>query len=322
MPSITYWNRLEPRPRARDLLPSLAARVRDPLWFLARQYQMGEFHGEDAGSPAYVRLSMRQTPFTGWRVNGGEVDPIDGTLPLEEMVETEAYTDHAGMKVELGQLAETVFVEQGLIALVPTLRRGYLTAFSSEEDLARNPDPETASFLRVTGGRAIDGVTLFREAEASAPDLPQRLTVPPSEIPPGDRIAAAMALAAFRGEVLALYGDIGRGEAPAWNPERLEYGSRPSLRLQMGRTPCSARRRGATATSTGMPSIWTGSMLPHRKARGPRRSRSPAASSRCTCASPGCRTIAGGISRPAARISAPSSPIVATSLVSSSSTSC
>ncbi len=223
MPSITYWNRLEPRPRARDLGPSLAARVRDPLWFLARQYQMGEFHGEDAGSPAYVRLSMRQTPFTGWRVNGGDVDPIDGTLPLEEMVETEAYTDHAGMKVELGQLAESVFVEQGLIALVPTLRRGYLTAFSTEENLARNPDPDTASFLRVTGGRTIDGVTLFREAEASAPNVPPRLTVPPSEIPPGDRGAAATALAAFRAEVHALYGDIGRREAPAWNPERLEY---------------------------------------------------------------------------------------------------
>jgi hypothetical protein len=223
MPSITYWNRLEPRPRARDLAPSLAARVRDPLWFLARQYQMGEFDGEDAGSPAFVRLSMRQTPFTAWRVNGGPPEPIDGSTPLEELVEAEAYTDHLGMKVELGQLAETVFVERGLQTLITQLRRAYLLSPSSEEDLARSPDTDAARFQRVAGGRAIDGVMLFREAEDSAPDVPPRLTVAPAEIPESDRDEAAAALAAFRADVRALYEAIGAFEAPAWYPERLEF---------------------------------------------------------------------------------------------------
>ena len=59
MASITYWNRVEPRPRSRSIQRSLMAQVRDPLWFLTRQWQFGEFQGEDAASPAYVQIEAR-----------------------------------------------------------------------------------------------------------------------------------------------------------------------------------------------------------------------------------------------------------------------
>ena len=55
MPSITSWNRLEPRTRSPSLL-GIEARIHDPLWLLARQWQFGEFLGEDAGSPVSVRV--------------------------------------------------------------------------------------------------------------------------------------------------------------------------------------------------------------------------------------------------------------------------
>src|SRR5207245_7558878 len=58
--SITFWNRLEPRPRSPgSVRDTLAARVRDPVWMLTRQWQMGEFRGEDAGSPANVRIATK-----------------------------------------------------------------------------------------------------------------------------------------------------------------------------------------------------------------------------------------------------------------------
>jgi hypothetical protein len=50
MASVTGWSRLEPRPRSRDFARGLEARVHDPLWMLARQWQVGEFEGDDAGS--------------------------------------------------------------------------------------------------------------------------------------------------------------------------------------------------------------------------------------------------------------------------------
>ena len=55
MTSITSWLRLEPRTRKADMAAGLQARIYDPLWLLARQWQTGEFQGEDAGSPAAAR---------------------------------------------------------------------------------------------------------------------------------------------------------------------------------------------------------------------------------------------------------------------------
>jgi hypothetical protein len=48
--------RLEPTPGVKDIDEGLAARLHDPLWMLARQWQLGEFAGNDAGSPAYVHI--------------------------------------------------------------------------------------------------------------------------------------------------------------------------------------------------------------------------------------------------------------------------
>jgi hypothetical protein len=100
MASITWWNRLEPRPRASQVAETLAAEVRDPLWFLARQWQLGEFRGEDAGSPAVVRLTTRLTRPAAWAAQGGDV--ALGTGPLEPVVLGEAFGADLATRVELG----------------------------------------------------------------------------------------------------------------------------------------------------------------------------------------------------------------------------
>ena len=89
-PSITSWNRVEPSPRGDSFQRGLEAAVRDPLWFLARQWQIGEFLGEDAGSPATVTLRTREGRFTSWRARGGDAQAYDGEAPLEALVEAEA----------------------------------------------------------------------------------------------------------------------------------------------------------------------------------------------------------------------------------------
>ena len=50
-PAVTRWNRLEGRPRSHDFGRALKAEVRDALWMLTKQWQLGEFRGDDAGSP-------------------------------------------------------------------------------------------------------------------------------------------------------------------------------------------------------------------------------------------------------------------------------
>ena len=56
MPSITTWTRLEPQTRNAALTTSVQGRIHDPFWLLARQWQVGEFQGEDSGTPIMARL--------------------------------------------------------------------------------------------------------------------------------------------------------------------------------------------------------------------------------------------------------------------------
>lgn len=222
MKSITYWNRLEPRPRGREVLESLQARVRDPLWFLTRQYQMAEFQGEDAAAPAYVQAAYRTSPFSGWSPRGAAVEGIDLSIPLEELSQTESFSAHLALRVEFGQLAETLLDEQGAGAEAVKLRRAYPIDVPDEEDVAQNPDRAEARFARVVGGRAIDGVALYRDARAAAPALPGRLTTAPNDVGAAapDVLAALADLAVY---VERVYEDIGDADAPAWRAERLEY---------------------------------------------------------------------------------------------------
>src|SRR5881227_3639501 len=57
LPTAVVWNRLEGRPRSDDLTRPLRAEVRDPAWMLARQWQFGEFEGEDAGTPIQAKMT-------------------------------------------------------------------------------------------------------------------------------------------------------------------------------------------------------------------------------------------------------------------------
>src|SRR6266545_3663754 len=85
-PAITRWNRLEGRPRTHDFDRALKAEVRDALWTLSRQWQMGEFRGEDAGSPVTARMCVDTAVIDGFQADGGAVEPLDLQQPLEARV--------------------------------------------------------------------------------------------------------------------------------------------------------------------------------------------------------------------------------------------
>ena len=60
------WTRLEPQSVSGDPTPGLEARLHDPLWLLARQWQFGEFAAEDAGSPVAVHVGSTTVPVSSW----------------------------------------------------------------------------------------------------------------------------------------------------------------------------------------------------------------------------------------------------------------
>lgn len=77
--------RLEPiRPDA-DLQRGFEAEVADPVWFLGRQWQMGEHRGEDAGSPVAVSVRASHDPIDPY---GGDPSLDPRVVPAEAILES------------------------------------------------------------------------------------------------------------------------------------------------------------------------------------------------------------------------------------------
>jgi hypothetical protein len=80
-----HW-RLEPDPSRPDLEAGFRAAIHDPVWFLARQWQMGEYQGENASSPVLVTYRGVHTRLKP-PVDDPTADPA--IVPAEAIVEAE-----------------------------------------------------------------------------------------------------------------------------------------------------------------------------------------------------------------------------------------
>ncbi|MBB5717066.1 hypothetical protein [Sphingomonas aerophila] len=86
------WTRLEPQSLSGEPAQALTARVHDPLWLLARQWQFGEFDGEDAGTPVAVELTGTARRFTAFAPEGQPARTMTERDLIEPEVEAEPFT--------------------------------------------------------------------------------------------------------------------------------------------------------------------------------------------------------------------------------------
>ncbi len=219
MPSITYWSRLEPRARTANLAEGLAARVRDPMWFLARQWQLGEFNGEDAGSPAHLEIEARFGRLANWSAGEGGARALPTGAPLEAVALAEEFDDRdVSLALELGGVFERALIAAGRPDLIDAFRGAY--SLSENDDRVAADDARGQQLLQFAAGRSTHGVDLLAAADIAAPGLPPRPAIA-SPSPEEDAVRAALAV--MRAWVRDTLGPIGRGDSPAWVPERLEY---------------------------------------------------------------------------------------------------
>jgi hypothetical protein len=72
-----------------DIREALEARVKDPLWFLARQWQTGEFEAENGGRPVQVQADTEEFGFESLRFKDGSEPAVDPAMPLDFLIEAE-----------------------------------------------------------------------------------------------------------------------------------------------------------------------------------------------------------------------------------------
>jgi hypothetical protein len=233
MGSITSWVRLEPRCRDDDLNEAVHARIYDPLWMLARQWQAGEFQGEDTGSPVLARWRADSAPITRYYAGAIKKDTNASaprydakTMPLEAVVERQP------LRTPTNEGSLRLAVESGMHFLrmldAQPISRSYRPDFLSRfallppTDAERaGVDGETLSYWKLMATRALDGrrlVAAFRDA--SGKRIPIPATLP---IATGDKAEVDGTINDWLAQHDTLFTLPQPNGPDAWNPERLEY---------------------------------------------------------------------------------------------------
>ncbi len=253
MASITSWMRLQPLSRNAEMKHSLQARIHDPLWLLARQWQLGEFQGEDNGSPIMARWradAAKLSRYFSGAINANTIanaPRYDPSMPLETLVERETILPANDQTAKLRFAAES---GQQFLRMLDQMReaqaisRDYRDAFVRKYPMSRltpeqraTLDSDSLAFIDLMAARVPDGRllhTAFRVTNAGviviAPDL---------HVAPGDladvREAARLWLIWFD----TLFSEPEK-ENPAWLPERMEYAFSIGTRFSDGEVPLTA----------------------------------------------------------------------------------
>lgn len=213
------WERLESAAVDPQLDEGLEARVGDPAWLLARQWQTGEFRGEDAANPLLIQLEARSLRVDRVAAGGRSSSSIDAHTPLEPLVEREPVRGGPGgarLAAELGLILLTALAGiSAPVVLADGLRARYAVPLVADDGL----DPVGRRRLEILARGSFDGVALARDLEVD-PALLDRL-LGDFDLPEGVRGEIADVVRAWQAETTGAFHEP--EVATAWEASRLEY---------------------------------------------------------------------------------------------------
>jgi hypothetical protein len=236
LPRVVAFNRLEARPRTLDFTRSLRAEVRDPLWMLTRQWQFGEFAGEDAASCVTSRIAFQHETIDRVAFRGEKAFPFDPqTIPLETRVERERIpltVRETGAEV-FSDVLFAVQLGKHFLRLLqdPVVNLGsqyglYLKKFPLRvlpEPVVGKPrtvqDADAEQIQKSVGARIADGVGIWRAVENGTHDAWVDSVAGPAAL---KTIAATFAAACSR-KFQRLFTQPDNATDSAWLQNHLEY---------------------------------------------------------------------------------------------------
>ncbi|TCC47509.1 hypothetical protein E0H75_22285 [Kribbella capetownensis] len=166
-PSVTTWNRVEGRPRTAEFSRALRADVRDPLWLLARQWQLGEFRAEDAGSPVTAMFHLSTARPTRFVPRDEPPSDLPADLPLEAVAEQRMVRfmigrDRGAFDLRLAMGRRWLkLIEAGLRPRFIELYPVELPDPRAALDAARVAHPRVWATIQAAAGRLMDGFEFY-----------------------------------------------------------------------------------------------------------------------------------------------------------------
>lgn len=233
-PAITQWDRVDGIPRTHDMARALRAEVRDALWMLARQWQLDETRGNDAGSATFAKLHVATTRLTTYQPGQRPEQPFDDSVPLETRVEQRPIPFTAGTQ----KLALDIRLLMGRYWQKLLVKAGLAVKYSADFRLAFGvsaPNPATTADAAVCAhreawqhqaafaGRATDGYVWYQWL-IDHPSPRNFATVPaPLAIDPGDVVVLDGLAESYIAWFTRLIDQPVTPDENAWDPPRLEY---------------------------------------------------------------------------------------------------
>ena len=219
--AILTWNRLEGRPRAEDFERSLRAEIRDPLWMLCRQWQFGEFQGEDAGSATTAKVQVRVAQLNRYAGRSLQAVGYDDTLPLETKVERETIPFDLRTRARLGYHWLKLIRPTAAIRARYVERFGILDPQTGLERDHLHSDRHAWQTFEALKGRAVDGARLLEAMRAKPDEHAAWLADAVQNAATRQKILRAAER--FQDRFLRVYSQPESGEDPSWAESYLEY---------------------------------------------------------------------------------------------------
>lgn len=224
-------DRIEVMGRSLDLDEGVKARLADPFWLLGRQWQVGEFKGDDAGRPVSVEVRAEIAGVSSFRAGSvrRDVTWTGGGPPLEALAEATAPAENgfSGLfrSARIGAALLDRLEAGGFADIAATLRETSRFVEPADEPALAG---RQAAALRLLRRRAIDG-----SRNLPAKGGPAETAV--SAIADRTRRKRAKAiLKAWREE-------FDYGASGAWTQARMEYGFSLSALTPEGEVVLNAR---------------------------------------------------------------------------------
>lgn len=171
---------MEVRPRKKDFDNTLRAEIYDPLWMLGRQWQFGEFQGEDTGSAVLAKVALETSSILKFQNGTDPAGIYTDDIPMETKVEAENIRFDYKTRVKIGQQWFKIMESFGLLE---DYKQAFIEAYPIVHPRIEDGDDATTivnkakllsnhpamQFVDAANERAMDGYAFYRSLHIDIP---------------------------------------------------------------------------------------------------------------------------------------------------------